>query len=837
MAKQLLFYFLTKRAVQYKREFLNLYKPNFLPHFLLCIRRRTGSVLLLLVLSISVAKSQVTVSGKVTDSLSHQPIPYATVTLKNNKKEDIVSLSDKDGRFAIKNVSTGKHTISVSIFNYSRIEKSFTVSSEDTVFYLGDIHMKLNKKQLETVEVTAQNLISQEVDRIKYNVKEDPQRENASTLDILRKVPLLTIDPNGNIKYQGGTKFLILLDNKPSNVLLQNPSDFLQNLPASKIETIDVITSPSGQYLAEGVSGVINITTTKRKETGYEGSVSAVYRTPAGGPSIGVSQTLKIGKVSLSPYLSFTRYHIPSTETALNRRDEHSTLRQTGTKESDQQSGIISADLIYDIDTLNVLSGRFGYYTLKNEHIANLFNSLTSFEETGNRDSNIKNTENNKIGESEVAVDYQRTYANDPNKILTLSYLFANSRENINNNIRTASPPPEENVSEYHQKNIFTQKQNSIQADLSMDINKTRMNSGIKGVSRLGESNFLTVSSKEDDGAENGRAEPGFFKSDLYMLLFYNSYQFKLQNFEFMTGYRFEYSKTIADFSTESPKVKKQYLNLLPSLTVNYPLSENKNLKLIFNQMVKRPNISYLNPFTNSLNPNLLVKGNPHLEPVKTNSINFQFSQMKTGSLILGLLYDFSHNEIQQIMSEGDTAGIYHLTYGNIGKSNKAGFTASYNAALNNSINASFSGNLKYVHLKGETATDAFQNSGWTGDLNMSLNYMLSDNFYLVGNFSYTTPSFHLQGKTTSYPYYVFQAAKSMFNNKLSLTASMINPFKRYQLLKTSYSENGAVQEVRDQVHYRVFNFQLTWKFGGLKQQLNKVRKTIENDDELSVEK
>src|SRR5699024_9561905 len=107
--------------------------------------------------------------------------------------------------------------------------------------------------------------------------------------------------------------------------------------------------------------------------------------------------------------------HIPSTETALNRRDEHSTLRQTGTKESDQQSGIISADLIYDIDTLNVLSGRFGYYTLKNERVANLFNSLTSFEETGNRDSNIKNTENNKIGESEVAVDYQRTYANDPN--------------------------------------------------------------------------------------------------------------------------------------------------------------------------------------------------------------------------------------------------------------------------------------------------------------------------------------------------------------------------------------------------------------------------------------
>jgi outer membrane receptor protein involved in Fe transport len=363
-------------------------------------------------------------------------------------------------------------------------------------------------------------------------------------------------------------------------------------------------------------------------------------------------------------------------------------------------------------------------------------------------------------------------------------------------------------------------------------VGKIKVNTGIKGVARIGESEF------NDENLANA-AQPDLpdsdhFRNNLYLLFGYNSYQLSVKSWNLNAGYRLEYAKSESFFGGQADELSLHYFNIMPDVSVRYKFNDSESLGLSFNQALQRPNISYLNPFISRLNPSLVISGNPDLKPVKTNKFNLQYSRFRKSALTASIYYSFVNNDIQQVLSNTDTIGVSKLTYANVGKKSNLGFSMSYSVGLSKTVNMNFSGNLTYLRINGMVEGKAVINKGFMTDLNAGLNYSLAKTWILDGRFSYTSPVIYLQGKTSSYPYYVFSASKTFLGNKLSASLSIVNPFKKFQDVQSTYMDQHVHQTSTVQTYYRTILIRAGYRFGQLKSKIQTNRKSISNDDAIS---
>src|SRR6185437_14456038 len=243
-----------------------------------------------------------TIKGTVIDSSIDKPLGYVTVVLMDAKTQKSVrgALSKDDGSFELKGIAGKAYDVTFAFVGYKN--KVVHVSSKGTMVNIGNIVLSPSKNQLNEVSVTAvKPLIRQEIDRISYDVQADPETQTQNVLDMLRKVPLLTVDASDNIQLKGEGNYKILINGKPSSLVARNPSDVFKSMPASSIQKIEVITTPPAKYDAEGLAGIINIITNKKIDQGYNASINTRYNSVYG-PGGGVSLNLKEGKFGFSMY-------------------------------------------------------------------------------------------------------------------------------------------------------------------------------------------------------------------------------------------------------------------------------------------------------------------------------------------------------------------------------------------------------------------------------------------------------------------------------------------------------------------------------------------------------
>ncbi|RZL42852.1 MAG: TonB-dependent receptor, partial [Pedobacter sp.] len=341
-----------------------------------------------LLLSIAIAfgaKSQVptplSINGSLTDSVTKKPISFATVLLKNDKKIQIKSVvTSKEGTFALNGIASGNYVLTFVNVGYQN--KSVSISLANTSLVLDNILMSASPTQLKGVTISAERpLIKQEIDRISYDLKADPESKVNNVLEMMRKVPMLSVDGDDNIQLQGNSNYKILINGRPSGMMERNPKDILKSMPASSIERIEVITTPPAKYDGEGLAGIINIITFKKIDNGTNGSVNVNHRFPVGGPGIGGSFTMKAGKFGIatnaggnlnsSPLLnnSNVRYTTGTSPTNLSQR---------GTRDFSGKSGYVGIELSFEIDSLNLISGQLNYNANDNESLSNQYSLLNN---------------------------------------------------------------------------------------------------------------------------------------------------------------------------------------------------------------------------------------------------------------------------------------------------------------------------------------------------------------------------------------------------------------------------------------------------------------------------
>jgi ferric enterobactin receptor len=502
------------------------------------------------------------ITGRVIDSVSKQPVEYASISLLTQENDKVVNgtTTDDKGNFKLINVADGNYKMLIYFIGYrTGVQNTIVVNKTNPTVVLGDVRLSNKQSTLKEVAVTAEkSIIENKIDKLVYNADQDVTSQSGVAADVLKKVPEVSIDVNGNVELQGNSSIRFLINGKPSVIFGNNIVDVLQSIPASQIKSIEVITSPGAKYDAEGIGGIINIILKKSTTEGINGNVS-----------LSAGSRLENGAINVNAHHdhfsanAFANGNAQLSSTTVNNMDRFSNdvsslqtthLTQNGTSDFSRKGFESGAGFDWEISPKNDLSGSLGFNYFGNN------NSGTSNRNTTLKDDfgNILNTVNDKIITGSDAhqqsidwgLNYKRTFKNEDQK-LELSYLSSSGNNYAHYNQSQHYLLPDSVYSGSYGNNPGTSKETTIALDYSQPIGENiTLETGAKAI--LSEINsmsdvYLLNTSPDDYRYNTTQSYTLNYKSNVYAG--YVSGAFKLFNWlDVKTGLRYEYTEPHAFF-------------------------------------------------------------------------------------------------------------------------------------------------------------------------------------------------------------------------------------------------------------------------------------------------
>ncbi|RYE20803.1 MAG: TonB-dependent receptor [Sphingobacteriales bacterium] len=788
--------------------------------------------------------STLTVKGTVIDSASNKPMDFVTVVLQKAKTKAAVKsvLSKSDGGFEI-TAPAGNYHLVLAFMGYSN--KTIALDSANTNISLGRLLFSSSTKQLNEVSITAvKPVMKQEVDRISYDVLADPDSKAYTALDMMRKVPLLSVDASDAIKLKGSGNYKILVNGKESALMAKNPSDVLKSMPATNILKIEVITTPPAKYDAEGLAGIINIITTPNADEGYNIGVNIRHNT-RWGQGANLNGTVKKGKFGFSGYTGFGRQprNTNTFGNLQNRIDSAgniiSVLTQTGENGFKGHYMYANGELSYEIDTLNLLSGSFEMYREGNDN----FNSGTSVQTENNTITQQYNQVNNGTSDYtgiDAALNYQLGFKRSKDQLLTLSYKYSYSpNKQYNENFFTNTIDYDQ--ADFRQNNRLGTKEHTAQLDYVHPFKKINIEAGGKAILR---NNFSTFNTETLDSG-TGIYQPDPSQSNVFdyqqnVFSAYNSYQLKLDKWSAKAGLRLEHTTVDATFEAGTP-LNSSYNNLIPSVSVQRKL-KSSSVNLGYTQRIRRPGIYQLNPYVDRSNPLFISTGNPNLSPELNNSFELTYSNFSKGSINIGLTYAFSNNAIQNVTQfrdsviyntgkPNDTLKITSTTYQNLGSNKSLGLNINTNYDITKKLSINLNGQVSHIWLQGSYNGKMYRNSGYIGNAFASINYKFDNGYRLGFNAGFYSGDVSLQGSSKYFIFNSYVVSKELLDKKATISFVANNPYGKFWKNTSTTNTPDFNQTTYYNQIYRQFAIRISYKFGKLSSDIKKNQRGIKNDD------
>lgn len=394
-----------------------------------------AGIFTILILNVFNLQAQYAVKGTLVDSLTHESEPYATLRITLDKSPDKpvrLNVTDTQGKFQEKLPHTGNYTLQITSVGKRTVIRRFTITESKRVADLGTLYTCDDAQMLKGVEVVAQKpLVKAEIDKISYSIEDDPDSKTNTTLEMLRKVPLVTVDGEDNIQVNGSSNFKVHVNGKPNTLMSNNPKEVLRSLPANSVKSIEVITEPGAKYDAEGIGGILNIITTDAKMQGYNVTLGANAN------NMGISGyaygTVQVGKFTLTGNYSYNYQNQPRSLSESGREDFTSTdYRHLSTGGSSKNKGNFQFGNIegsYEIDTLNLITFSANIFGGKFDTQGDSHTSMSDNEWNERYSYLTRNQSTNQFGNIGVNADYQHSFKKK-GEYLTLSYKFNNSPNN-----------------------------------------------------------------------------------------------------------------------------------------------------------------------------------------------------------------------------------------------------------------------------------------------------------------------------------------------------------------------------------------------------------------------
>ena len=805
-----------------------------------------------------------TLKGVLLDSLTQEGEPYATIKIakKNAPQKALkMAVTDLNGKFQEKlTVAPGEYIITLSSVGKVTIVKDFTVKASEKVIDLGKLNMAEATNELKGIEVVAQKpLVKVDVDKIEYNIEDDPDSKTNTVMEMLRKVPLVTVDGEDNIKVNGSSSFKIHVNGKPNNMMSNNPKDVLKSMPANTIKHIEVITSPGAKYDAEGVGGILNIVTVGGGFEGY----TATFRASGSnrGAGAGGYATIKSGKLTITGNYNYNYDTSPKSYSDSYRENYDSEdQKYLESKSSSDYNGSFqygNLEASYEIDTLRLLTASFGMYGGANDNksdgLTTMWNAQRDrlayqYRSLSDGDGSWYSMRGN--------VDYQRTSKKNKDRMITLSYKISTQPQNSDyyTDYKDIKDPFEMDIvkkfllNNSHSDGKTNTTEHTFQVDYTTPIGKLHtIEAGAKYIIRNNLSdNKLFEAEGVSDNYEYNNDRSSKYKHLNDILAAYLGYTLRYKTFSFKPGVRYEYTsqdvKYLAGAIGPEADFSTSYNDFVPSVTMGIKIGKTQNLRGGYNMRIWRPGIWNLNPYFDDRNPMFISQGNSNLESEKSHSFNLSYSMfsMKFNDNI-SLRHSFGNNGIERVsrlIGKGGEEfpgghhapeGALYSTYENIGKNRNTGLSlyGNWNASPNTRIY--LNGDGSYVDIK--SPAQGLHNYGWNASLYGGIQHTFPLKIRASLNAGGSTPYISLQGKGSGYYYYSLGVNRSFIKDRFTVSAYVSNIFEKYRSYNNTTMGENFLSKSSSRYQSRSFGISLSYRIGELKASVKKAARSINNDD------
>lgn len=805
------------------------------------------------------ANTSFQVKGILLDSLTQEGEPYATIKIVKKEapaKALKMLVTDMKGQFQEKVPGTGNFVMTITSVGRTPIVKDFSVKAGEKLVDFGTLYIVDASNELGQVEIVAQKpLVKADIDKIEYNVQDDPDAQSNSVLEMLRKVPLVTVDGEDNIQVNGSSSFKVYVNGKPNNMMSNNPTEVLKSMPANSIKHIEVITNPGPKYDAEGVGGILNIVTVGSGVEGYTATFSAnVSNRGAGGGAFG---TIKSGKLTVSARYNYNYNDQPRNYSSGSQHvtpeavtENSSNLDYDGSNKGHGsfQSGSMEAS--YEIDTLRLVTMSFGLWGGGNKSNGST-DYIATFPENINAAPIYSYSAFNRSKSSwysiDGGIDYQRLFK-VKDRMLTFSY-------KINTRPQTSDSYTEYEIdngynpdwADYlnrlkNQHNDGEQNEHTFQADYTTPIGKLHtLEAGAKYILRNNSSEDDRFDADDTGKYEYNKDQSSHYKHLNDIIAAYLGYGLKVKRLSGRLGLRYEH--TIQDVKYlvgRGEDFTKNFDDVVPSASIGYKLTDMSNLRLGYNMRIYRPGIWSLNPYLNDTDPSYISQGNPELDSEKSHAFNLSYSNFtQKFNINISARYSFTNNSIENVtrlMPDTEIEGlknptgkdVLYSTYANIGKTRYASVNGyvNWNATPRTRIYMNMSGNYSYLE-----GSEGMRNDGWSLFAYGGAQQTLPHDWRISLNVFGQTPWIMLQGKGSSFFDYGLSVNKSFLDKRLTLSAFASNFFKKYMDQSSTTEGSGFIRESNYKYSRQRFGISVSYRIGELKASVKKAARTISNDD------
>ena len=684
-------------------------------------------------------------------------------------------------------------------------------------------------KDLKTVVITGSKpVVKQEADRLVYDLQADPDNKSSNLIEIMRKIPFLSVDVNDNLLFRGQSDFRVFINGKPSSMMDRNLKEVLRTMPASTIQKIEVITNPSSKYDAEGLAGIINIITVKAGFQGYSGTLNFSERHPLGGPNIGSSFNYKLGRIGISAYAGASQFNRPATQSYTERISGlgGTSLMQNSSLRTRNPGGYIGTEFSFEIDTLNLLSAQLNVNGSRTKEYRDQLSTLnegsTLLQEY--RTNNL----NRAVSKGwDGSLNYQIGFRANKDRLLTFSYRYLTYQNKLNSDVefseRYAFSTPD-----YVQENNGNMNEHTLQADYVQKFNQVSMEAGVKWIARRNGSEFRSLMT--EDATRPGLANS--YRNDQQVWAVYNSYQFKLMDWTVKIGMRLESTMVDVNFDYEATQVNQQYLNFIPNVAAGRKVGKTGNLNIGFAQRIKRPGINKLNPFVDRSNPAFEVSGNPDLKPSLINSIMVGYGVNSRLAVNMGLNYSWVKSLFVQVSAFNTETQITRTTHENTGKAQALDADLNLRYAITKAWNASVNLHGTYMLMEALNDGTSLSNNWFFYNVSFTTGYNLRAGWRVTAGLDVKSRNMvNLQGTSNGYVASSFGINKDILKNKLSFSATINNAFTKYRANFVETTGPNFLQTSSTQDYFRNYNVSLNYRFGKLKEGIKKSKRSINNDD------
>ena len=780
-------------------------------------------------------QGQVSVSGTIFEKASNKPLEFANVIIRSNTDSSrfMGTATGSKGEFSFDKLAYGEYKIIYSFIGFEKVETPvFTLNSKQSKLNLGKLYISESTASLAEVSVIGQrSTFVNSIDRKTFNVGQDVMSKTGSVSELLQNVPSVQVDIDGNVSLRGSGNVMFLINGKPSALMGANRAAVLQQMPASSIEKIEIITNPSAKYKPDGTSGIINLVLKKDKNLGLNGLISA----NAGNDNRyngNFSLNYNPGKVNVfgsysirqDDRLRFTddyrKHFISGTDTVIYT---HVISRD----HSRPLSHIFRTGTDYKINAHNTVgvTGNYNYRSfIRHSNDANLWQS-TDLTITKDYDRSRYDPEFEK--DLEFSGNYVHSFAKEGHE-LTVDYTTSFSREQENNHYTDTYRIPV--ISPTYDNTLIRQGDNESQFSVEY-VNPVSKD-------RKFEAGYLLESAKSnmDFFGEFLNPSTGLWVKDIVksnnfiyretIHVLYGTYEQDFEKFGFLAGLRAEQAFLNANQVTTDTVIKNRYFRIYPSLHFSYKLTEENELQLNYSHRIRRPEGDEMNPFPEYADPYNLRVGNPRLKPSDVHSVEFGYQYKKNKTTFLSTVYyRYTYNGMTDITKFiNDTVKL--TTRENLTKNSSAGLELVLSAAIGDLANVNLSTNTFYNTIDASDLGYSKKKSiiAWSANLSAGVN--LSKSTVLQITSGYVAESLTPQGKQL--PSFVMNTGfkQEFFNRKLALiitVSDVFNSLRNRTLIDTPELYEKIVRRRSARIIYAGF----TWTFG------NQKKKELEFDNRL----